>query len=95
MLARVVELELEGLKLFGEGLGPLPMAFATGGEIADADLKGFAFGFARGGFGLPGLAGAKEFGDEKAGRGEELGDSGRRSGGHGASCQGNETRFGQ
>jgi len=77
LLSGVIELELKFLEFVGEGIGPLSMLVATGGEIADADLEGFALGFARGGLVLPGVAGPHQLGDEDAGRGKELGGGGR------------------
>ncbi len=50
------------LELFGS----LSVPFARGFEIADADLKSLALGFALGGLGLPGVPRADEFGDEDA-----------------------------
>jgi len=95
LLSGVIELELKFLEFVGERIGVFSVAVAAGGETADADLEGFAFGFARGGLGLPGISGAEEFGDEDAGRGEELGGNGRGCGGHGASRGGERTRCGQ
>jgi len=95
LLLGVFELELEFPEFVGECIGPLSMAIAAGGEVADTDLEGFALGFASGGLDLPGVSGAEKFGDEDARRGQELRDSGRAWGGHGASCRGERTRFGQ
>ena len=86
LLAGVVELELESVELELECVGAVAVTSATGGEVADANLEGLAFGLALGGLDLPGIARAEEFGDEDAGRGLE------RDGSHEASGQRGRTR---
>ena len=66
LLAGMIELESDSVEFDLELVGSLTMADATGDEIADANLEGFAFGLALGGLDLPGVARAQEFGDEDA-----------------------------
>lgn len=79
--ASVVVLELESVESELEFVGAGAMTSATGGEVADANLEGLAFGLALGGLDLPGIARAQELGDEDAKRGLEC------DGSHEASCR--------
>jgi hypothetical protein len=81
LLASVVVLELELVESELEFVGAGAVASATGGEVADANLEGLAFGFALGGLDLPGITRAQELGDEDARRGLEC------KGSHEASCR--------
>ena len=48
--------QLESKSVEFEFVGASMVAIATGGEIADANLEGLAFGLALGGLDLPGIA---------------------------------------
>jgi hypothetical protein len=81
LLACVVVLELKLVESALKFIGALAVTSATGGEVADANLEGFALGLALGGLDLPGVARAQELGDEDARRGLEC------KGSHEASCR--------
>jgi hypothetical protein len=81
LLADVVVSELEFIESELEFVGAGAMTSATGDEVADANLEGFAFGLALGGLDLPGVARTQELGDEDARRGL------KREGSHEASCR--------